>query len=1426
MNHTLSFLHNISRCLISLSMLCVGTLNSSLIHAQNTINLGSDQGLSNTRINSIFEDNHKNVWIGTSNGLNRYDGVKINRYYNDPDNPYSLLSNYCSHFINYDADNILIGGSNGIQLYNYPTGKFYTIPLINKEGKSMNFSISDLKRLSDGRICICVNNLGGYILKPESKEASLKPIEKRNLKAQYTEEFFVENKSPLNIIEDRKQRIWLRGGNQIIYVKDKGVLHNTHFSNAGYMVEGSKGIYVTTDDNKLYRFGYQGYKYELLFDNLPIITNMRYDNDGNIIICTDGNGFKIYNEETGQIRSSAISSTEYDLAKSNVKDVMLDRDGNIWIGIYWKGVIVQSRRTSVFQYIGRRSPIRNTIGTNCLTAIAGGADNWLWIGTDHCGLYHVSPDGTKSEHWGPKETPGAPETIMAIHNDRHGTLWLGSSIGRLTCFNISTKQFSDAGLGISSVYAIDEDSKGNLWIGTCGDGVYRYNPKTKDLDHFTGRFDQDGSNHIIYNKWIISLTVASGILYAGTADGLEVFAINKNSSLKPLARLLRYKTINTIKTDNRGKIWVGTSMGLYCIEEKGLIKRLKDNVKEIDKNDNKDITIKEYTEKNGMPDNFVNSIEFTGNNHSDNYTMWISTDNGLTCMNPKKETFTNFYINDGIQANEFSKGVSLSRNGILHFGGINGLTIFDPIDINVKNKNNTVNSNTRMHNNLILQRNSSLINQSKDSIRIVDFFVNGKPVSAGEKSGSYTILDKWISDADRIDLCCDDNSFIIEVSAMTMQEKNIIFEYQVNDGDWLPVVGVNDRISFDNMKPGTYNIKIRAVSYDEQSPIRTIKVVIHQPWYNSFWLWLVYILLFAAAAYFVYRQIREHQRAKRILENHHQIQMMSDMRMQFFMNISHEIRTPMTLIMAPLERLKKMGDDELHQRNYKLIEQNSNRILQLINQLMDVRKIEKGQFQLHYSRIELVAFIYNLYELFSETAKTKGIEFEFIHDNINKLYVCVDTNNFDKIIVNLLSNAFKFTPDGGQITISLEESIDGVHTNEENISNDKAKEPVFIIKVTDNGIGIPDDQKAHVFDRFYQVEKAKICQQSNQGGTGIGLNLASLLTQLHEGTLTVSDNPKGKGTCFTLTMPEANYLVEEDEYDENNENDSANDNEDIKKNAEIHHAAKLPKTIVVADDENSIREYIAEVLKEHMPKYEIQQCSNGKIAWEYIQRHSNNIVLVISDIMMPEMDGNELCSNIKQSFLTNHIPVILLTAKVTDQEKIEGLQLGTDAYITKPFSMDLLTTTIDNLISNRRRLQSKYENMAQEAQKIENIELTSPDEQLMQRVMKIINDNLRNPELSVELIAREVGLSRVHFHRKLKELTNETPRDFIRGLRLRQAARLLSKKALDIGHVAEACGFRSISTFSTTFKSVYGVSPKDYTKNPDDLDDDSEKIDE
>lgn len=1335
------------------------------LRAQGTISFSSDQGLSNTRLRTFYEDNHQNVWISTRNGINRFDGHKMNSYYHDTDNPHSIADNSGLEFINFDDENILIATGRGLQLYNYATDQFYTIPLI--QGKdTVERSITHLHRFSDGEIHVCVANTGSFIIDYDGSNDD-KPIEKRGICAKYTNDYTFENSSPRIVIEDKQSHLWVITERHELFLRDKGETYKiSGINNATYMCEGSRGVYIATTDGKLLRTQPLTHTVETLSTDLGIISTISYSGNGPILICTDGEGLKFFNEFTGEVTQSGIKTNEYDLATSNVKCAMFDHKGNLWIGIYWKGIVIQPHNSALFKYIGRRSALFNSIGTNCVTAILPSADGWMWVATDHGGLYHLSPFGNTSEHWGPGETANTPTTITAIYDDGHGSLWLGSSIGGLTKFNKASHQFSPTALGINNIYSICQGQDESMWIGTMGDAVYYYNPRTGELIHYAAVYDttQPKESRRIHNSYVNALSIIDDKLYVGTADGLEAFTISNGKQLTHIYQCINGSNVNCIRADNKGTLWAGTTKGLAQITEK---------------NNSKDISIKFYNTKDGLPNDVVNAIEVINNNRGNNYQMWLSTDNGLTLFDPEKATFTNFYSSDGLQGNEFSRGASVQAYGQIYFGGINGLTVF---------------SSSAMHN--IDQEHTS-----PDTLRIIDFYVNDRSVHSGQKSGSYTMFEGWISNADRIDLCNSDNTFTIEVSTMNLETAHISYEYQVNDGEWTATSDESGRIKFINLSPGTYDINIRAISYNQQTPVRSIRVVVHQPWFNSIWAWMIYILLALALAHLAMRQVRERRKAKKILEKHRQVELLNEMRMQFFMNISHEIRTPMTLIKAPLERLKKMDTDEQHQRNYSLIDQNSNRILQLINQLMDVRKIEKGQFHLHYSRVELVGFLSQFIELFTETAQSKGIQLSFEHTGIDLMSACVDKDNFDKIIMNLLSNAFKFTPDNGKVTLSLEENI-----------GDVTQEPLFIIKVTDNGIGIPDEKKAHIFDRFYQVDKTKTSNQANQGGTGIGLNLASLLAQLHEGKLTVCDNPEGQGTQFILTMPQANYLVE-DEMEEATVPETSTD----KPADEVATVTKMAdegkaRTILIVDDESSIREYVTEELAAHLPKYTIQQFSNGRTAWEYLQRSSTEVALVISDIMMPEMDGNQLCHNLKQSFLTNHIPIILLTAKVTEQEKIEGLDIGADAYITKPFSMDLVATTVENLISNRRRLRSKYENIAQEEQKIENIDLVSPDEQLMQRVMKIINENLNNQELSVEFIAREVGLSRVHFHRKLKELTNETPRDFIRGIRLRQAARLLAEKNLDIGHVADACGFRSISTFSTTFKSVYGVSPKDYKK--------------
>ena len=494
-------------------------------------------------------------------------------------------------------------------------------------------------------------------------------------------------------------------------------------------------------------------------------------------------------------------------------------------------------------------------------------------------------------------------------------------------------------------------------------------------------------------------------------------------------------------------------------------------------------------------------------------------------------------------------------------------------------------------------------------------------------------------------------------------------------------------------------------------------------------------------------------------------------------------------------KLMKQDQDEAHQRSYSLMYQNSQRILRLINQLMDARKIEKGQFRLKYHKVEMVGFVNNLYELFETTARNRGITFCFAHD-IERMDVCVDPQNFDKVIMNLLSNAFKFTPDGGDITIELKE-VDG------NVSGERD----FRLSVTDSGVGIPDQEKKRVFERFYSGKWG-----GDYVGTGIGLNLTKLLVELHEGHIWAENNPKGKGTRFIVQMPQALELLEDISDDKM---PRAVYSAPLEAEHVAETVAELPEEkkggskhgrILVVEDETAIRRYLH---GEFSGEYHVCECSNGQEAWDYIVQNVEKVDLVVSDVMMPVMDGIALCRNIKGSFNTNHIPVILLTAKSDDADRLEGLSIGADAYMSKPFNMDVLRQTAENLLKNKRRLQGKY-SVAQQEGKIDKIEWMSPNDQMMERVMKVINENISNPDLGVEFIADKIGISRVHFHRRLKNATGLTPRDFVRNIRLMQAAKLLSRTDTDVTGVSVATGFRSASTFSTCFKAYYGMSPTEY----------------
>lgn len=561
-------------------------------------------------------------------------------------------------------------------------------------------------------------------------------------------------------------------------------------------------------------------------------------------------------------------------------------------------------------------------------------------------------------------------------------------------------------------------------------------------------------------------------------------------------------------------------------------------------------------------------------------------------------------------------------------------------------------------------------------------------------------------------------------------------------------------------------------------------------------------MLLLGIVYLAFFMLRRHYRIKQAMLQHTHAEQINEAKLQFFINIAHEVRTPMSLIISPLQKLMTSDADQARQNYYHTIWRNAQRILGLVNDLLDVRKIDKGQMSLTFRQVEITAFIRELCEAFNETANQRNITFTFLHEEMEQLDVWIDPKNFDKVLFNILSNAFKFTPDGGQVTISL--SVSPPHAG---------RASYLEIRITDSGIGIPTEELEHIFDRFYQIHNAYNNQKT---GSGIGLHLTRLLVELHHGRIYAQNLAEGKnGSCFVIEIPLGNaHLTAEEKETETATPECLTHPLPITihpvavSSDNTHVRPHTPYRILLVEDDDEVRHYLSQELS---AEYYVTEACNGTEALEAI--HKKVPDLVISDVMMPEMDGFTLCRKLKQHIHLNHIPVILLTAKTHEEDNIKGLETGADAYLTKPFNMDIVQKTVKNLISNRNTLRTVFSG-EQEAPDtmVEEIKVPSPDERLMERIMKSINAHLSDESLTVEIIAAEVGLSRSHLHRKLKELTNQTTRDFIRNIRLKQAATLLGEKKHSISEVAALVGFSNLGNFSNAFKELFGVPPSAYTK--------------
>ena len=1349
----------ISQLIITM-MICLFSIQA---WAQSGKLFNTDNQLSSNLATQVFQDKSGFIWIATRNGLNNYDGYHITVIKKDMSNFLGLNSNYINSIAQDEKEHILLGTNNS--LLEFTGSEFLKIPMLDSKGKELATYVKQVYPLKNKDVAVATSGYGIMLKKQDEQKCHAMKGEVEKLKYIH------------KLLEDKRGRLWIITDDGKLYRKETNGRVTSHFAGTEgvgaqdiqqdalgniYLASKNQGVYLLRAGSNVFtRISSIG---NLAIDNIYISRNNK------LYIGCDGLGIYVYDPQTGFLQDNPLFSRLVNLAKSKVTSIIEDNQGNIWVSMLQKGVFMQSNIQNDFNYMGFRLGNRNVIGENCVTSLSINQGNQVWVGTDKDGLYlfNIATQSVEGHFLN-------QSTVLTLCKDQQGRTWVGTYTDGLGYMD-AAGSFHPVDLGISKsvgILDIKQDPQGNIWIATMGKGLFCLQ-KDGSRRNYKAKYGADNNLKVnsLPNDYLIKLSFSNdgNHLYVATSVGLACLDRKRNSwvsTFKGINCLNKNSFSHCVFVDSKDHVWYGTEDGAFCFDfRKGIKPKL-------------------YTTANGLTDNSVASIteDYQGN-------IWLGTIKGLNKLALKSGTITKFYAESGLQSNEFSDAsvcTTQDRKTIL-IGGSGGLNWFQADQV-------------RQH-------------PWQAKVVISGFILNNKMVTPGMKSGSYTITDNWSTFSRDFQLSHEDNTFTLQLSTLTYNDvEQISYVYSINGDAWRTVPAGQNELAFSHMAPGRYKYRIKAICNGYETPVKEFTIIVHPAWYASIWAKLFYLLLLIAAIMLYLRHRKRQMEDQLILQQHIHAEEMGEAKIKFFMNISHEIRTPLTLIITPLLSLIKEDKEPHRQGIYEIIRKNSERILHLINQMMDLRKIDKGQMVMRMCKTDMVSFINEEYDLFKQQAIAKSIDFEYQHD-CEELPVWIDRNNFDKVIINTLSNAFKFTPTAGHILLSL------THTGHH-----------AYISIKDSGIGIPKDKLETIFQRFYQTPADP---NERNVGTGIGLDLTRSLVELHYGTISARNNEGEKGSKFEhgsefiIRIPlgkdhlKPEEIIEEEEMkkEQNNELAEAEQEEQLAENNDqpaetLNNSDTTPASakgakaeIVIVEDEEDIQEYLKAQLSSD---FKIRTYPNGKVALNEILKNKPD--LVISDIMMPEMDGTTLCAKLKSNINTNDVPIILLTAKSREEDQLEGLQTGADAYILKPFNMDILHRNIINLLTVRRTLRNKFTGNESQNHQVEQIEMQTPDNSLMQRVMEVINENINDSDLSVDMIAQKVGISRVHLHRKMKELTNQTPHSFIRNIRLQQAAKLLKDGKQSITEVMYACGFSNSASFSTMFKNLYGCSPREYMQN-------------
>ncbi|MCZ4245527.1 hybrid sensor histidine kinase/response regulator transcription factor [Pedobacter punctiformis] len=1311
--------------------------------------LNVEHGLSQSSVLSITQDARGFLWFGTRFGLNKYDSRNFKIYKHDPNDPGSLINSETLSTILLAKDGtIWIGSPSGLNKY-------------NEDQDNFDHMVHDSK-------------------KPEGL-----------------------TESRINcIFQDRENRIWVGTANGLNLLTDKKKYHFQHFlyhkklpqqiyalaqdHNGDIWIGTSNGLMIMKIKNGRATFQFlKAFSDQINQVNDNHVTSIVEDRENNIWIGTKQTGLSRLNLQTKDFVTFKYSSSNTNgISSNNIRKIILDQEGKLWIGTL-HGISIYNPQTKTFSTLQNEPENKKSLSQNSVYDIFQDKQGIIWVGTYYGGINMIYPNYTPFNVYRSSKNGLSSNVISSITEDTNHNLWIGTEGEGLNYFDRKKNTYTHfkynpnnpKSLSSNLVKSIFRDKKNRIWVGTHLGGLNLYVPQSNSFIRFTNKPNDPST--ISSDAEISSIFEDSyGRFWIGTSNGLNSLDPNTGKFVRKKINGLS-DAVFYIFEDSRRRLFVATNSALYildhnsdrfkflpyetisCITEdkKGVIwlGTLRNGIYKLDASNRK---IGVLSQKDGLPsDNIVGILE------DDNRNFWISTDNGLCKYNPDQKSFKTYNIKDGLPGNEFNyKSLLKDSNGEFFFGGLSGFISFIPAEI----KENKVAPN-------------AIFTQLK---------LFNKPVKLNADDG---LLKTNISKLNTITFKSDQNVFSIDFTVLNFikSDKNA-YAYKLIgfEKNWNYVS--TPTASYTNLSPGNYKLLVKGSNNDglwtENSTELTIKVL--PPFYQTWWAYLLYFciltgILILGVRYLLIRAVLKKE--KEINEH----------KLEFFTNISHEIRTPLTLIVGPLENIIEHTQDN-PQLNKQLqpIKNNADRLMHLVTELLDFRKAESGKMTLQVSPGDVVKFCKEIFLAFQNMAISNNIDYTF-ETEAEEIKIYFDKVQLEKVFFNILSNAFKFTPKGGKINLKIGLEKDLVHIN-----------------ICDNGKGIPVENQANLFNNFYQANPG------DNIGTGLGLSFSKSITELHKGNISFESSPQQNNqpgfTCFSINLKTgkdhfqpSDFIQDYIYYD-----DAANYTVKVAGNekAELLPDAALTRTaekkdysILLVEDNAEVRNFIKNSLQNH---YTIFESEDGQKGWENAIETIPD--LIISDVMMPNMDGLELCRKLKTDERTSHIPIVLLTARSAYVHQINGFENGADAYIMKPFNLRILELNISNLLNARETIKKKFAQVVKLEPK--NLIINTTEQNFLNKIIAIIEDRITDPDFDVPTLSTEIGMSQPVLYKKIRALTDLSVNDFIKSIRLKKAAQLLKLNQGNISEIAYSVGFNDRKYFSLEFKKYFGKTPSEFTQ--------------